>query len=178
MIAEGFAPHLTGEFAARAEGAGMRVVRASAGALPAAIEPLLPPGASVGVGRELVAQYPGLQGLEHGDDRWPRIAITGGEFGIAFTGSAVVAPVEHTDRLLAILSRLHIVAMPAGAVVADLAQAARVMQGWLQPARRRYVTFVTGPSRTSDIERVLTVGVHGPAEVVLVLVEGGASGGA
>ncbi len=41
----------------------------------------------------------------------------------------------------------------------------------IDPGRMRYVACVTGPSRTADIERVLTIGVHGPRKLVVVVVD-------
>ena len=37
---------------------------------------------------------------------------------------------------------------------------------------RNYVAYISGPSRTADIERVLTIGVHGPKELFILLVPG------
>ena len=39
-------------------------------------------------------------------------------------------------------------------------------------ALSRAITFITGPSRTSDIELTLAIGVHGPAELYVVIIEG------
>jgi L-lactate dehydrogenase complex protein LldG len=41
----------------------------------------------------------------------------------------------------------------------------------LVQAGNRYITLMSGPSRTADIERMLTIGVHGPRELILVVVE-------
>jgi L-lactate dehydrogenase complex protein LldG len=41
----------------------------------------------------------------------------------------------------------------------------------VDPRKSAYLSFITGPSRTADIERVLTIGVHGPERLVIVLVD-------
>ena len=41
----------------------------------------------------------------------------------------------------------------------------------LQPEQINYIAFITGPSRTADIERVLTIGVHGPERLIVVVVD-------
>ena len=39
------------------------------------------------------------------------------------------------------------------------------------PARMNYLSMITGPSRTADIERVLTIGVHGPVRLIIIFVD-------
>jgi len=41
----------------------------------------------------------------------------------------------------------------------------------LHPSQANYISFITGPSRTADIERVLTIGAHGPERLVIVVVD-------
>ena len=43
---------------------------------------------------------------------------------------------------------------------------------------RGYIGFITGPSRTADIERVLTIGVHGPSRFAIIAVDEEPKGGA
>jgi L-lactate dehydrogenase complex protein LldG len=57
----------------------------------------------------------------------------------------------------------------AADVVADLDQAAAALGAMHPPPP--YISFVTGASRTSDIERTLTIGVHGPSQLHVIVVE-------
>jgi L-lactate dehydrogenase complex protein LldG len=101
-----------------------------------------------------------------GHDAGDRIADA--LFAVAETGSVAVA-LPRGQRGEALLSERLWLLVPASEVVATLDQAlARI--ALLVRDGRAYVTLMTGPSRTADIERALTVGVHGPRELHVVLV--------
>ena len=70
-------------------------------------------------------------------------------------------------RIAAMLPTIHVAVVPASRLVPDLG----ALFQRLSPAQTRYLALVTGPSRTADIERVLTIGVHGPARLVVVVVD-------
>ena len=66
------------------------------------------------------------------------------------------------------LPETHVARFPTSRLLPDLdALLARV-----DPSRSRYLACVTGPSRTADIERVLTIGVHGPRKLIVIAVDG------
>ena len=96
-----------------------------------------------------------------------RVGISQIECAIADTGTLVTdaAPVER--RLASSLPPIHIAVAPTDAIHPDMASAlARI-----HPSRCGYISMITGPSRTADIERVLTIGVHGPSRLVIVFVD-------
>jgi L-lactate dehydrogenase complex protein LldG len=92
--------------------------------------------------------------------------------GVAETGSVLLAPASRRDRLVAVLPPLHVVVLHATALCASL-DAAAAQMGALLEGGGAYLTLVTGPSRTADIERVITVGAHGPRRLHVVVIEGG-----
>ena len=101
-----------------------------------------------------------------GHDSGDRVAD--GLFAVAETGSVAVAwPRE--ERGAALLADRLWLLVPAGEIVATLDEALARIEALVR-AGRPYVTLMTGPSRTADIERALTVGVHGPGELHVVLV--------
>jgi L-lactate dehydrogenase complex protein LldG len=96
--------------------------------------------------------------------------ITSCEAIVAQLGSILVSSASSGGRALSILPPAHIVVARVDQVVPDLAAA-------LEQARERHgdrmpgmLSFITGPSRTGDIERILVLGAHGPKELHLVLV--------
>jgi L-lactate dehydrogenase complex protein LldG len=122
-----------------------------------------------------------LEGLEFapagaiGDADAQRIAGAGcgvsvARLGVAETGSVLLAPMSRRDRLVAVLPPLHIVVLHAATLCASLDDAAAQMSALLDGGGA-YLTMVTGPSRTADIERVITVGAHGPRRLRVVVVE-------
>lgn len=91
------------------------------------------------------------------------VGIVRGELGVAETGSVLVA--EHTleDRVITMLCHRLIQVVHAEDVVARLDDVAAWLSGrGPEPA---FASLMTGPSRTADIERSLTIGVQGPQEV-------------
>jgi L-lactate dehydrogenase complex protein LldG len=98
-------------------------------------------------------------------------AITGCEFLVARTGSIMLSAAQAGGRTASVYAPIHICVAYTSQLVYDIKDA-------IQAARNKYgqqlpslITFATGPSRTADIEKTLVVGVHGPAEVYLFLIE-------
>lgn len=96
------------------------------------------------------------------------ISITLGEFGVGETGSICVDNYAYEARIASMLPLINIIFMPKNYIVNNMQDAFDVLAKvfW-----KGYSGFVTGPSRTSDIERVLTLGVHGPSRVILFAIE-------
>lgn len=96
------------------------------------------------------------------------IGITLGEFGVGETGSICVDNYAYEARIASMLPLINIIFMPKNCIVNNMQEAFDVLAKvfW-----KGYSGFVTGPSRTSDIERVLTLGVHGPSRVILFAIE-------
>jgi L-lactate dehydrogenase complex protein LldG len=102
-----------------------------------------------------------------------RIGITQAEWALADTGTLVQDQTAVEQRLASSLTDIHIAIVPTNSILPDkIALLARI-----NPRTSRYIAFITGPSRTADIERVLTIGVHGPERLIIVCVDemGGAA---
>lgn len=93
------------------------------------------------------------------------IGIAAVEFGIAETGSVCEDALAIEERLVTTLPPLCILLLNSNHIVSDVATAFDILA---QVFRQGYISFLTGPSRTSDIERVLTIGVHGPSRLLII----------
>ncbi len=94
--------------------------------------------------------------------------VAAGVFAVAETGSVLVCE-RNEDRAACMLAERLWLLVPAEAIVPTLDEAlARI--GALVREGAPYVTLMSGPSRTADIERTLTIGVHGPRALVIVVV--------
>ncbi len=99
------------------------------------------------------------------------ISITKAEFGIAETGTLVVNSKDIDRRLATMIADIHVCLISESDIVATLDNIVdEINQVLCQPSE--YLAFITGASRTADIERVLVVGVHGPLELH-ILIKGG-----
>ena len=98
--------------------------------------------------------------------------ITGVNFAIADTGTLVLESTPEDIRLATTLPPKQFALLDPQKVVADGIEAVKPLRQMHQRDARNYIAYVTGPSRTADIERVLTIGVHGPKELFILLVPG------
>lgn len=104
------------------------------------------------------------------------IGITRAVLGVAETGSILTHLDEVDGRLLSMLPEIHIALLPRDALVDSLEEGLLMTRYLILKShvlgRPSYLSWVTGPSRTADIERVLTIGVHGPRELHVFLLPG------
>ena len=100
------------------------------------------------------------------------LGITGADYAIAETGSVVLLPRQGLSRLASVVPPVHVALVRPQDVVEsidDLFLFRRLEYGRGGGDMGSYLNFITGPSRTADIEQTLVVGVHGPKEVHMVL---------
>ena len=88
--------------------------------------------------------------------------------GVAETGSLLLTDSGLAPRLLGMLADYCIALLDARAILPNL-DAAGALMARLEGEGRRYQSLVTGPSRTADIERVLTIGVQGPKTLSIIV---------
>ena len=91
------------------------------------------------------------------------VGISWTKFAIAETGTLVETNTDDSLRLVSLLPRVHVGLIMAEDLVDTLPEAAPLMRDFFSHnSRGAVVTFISGPSRTGDIEMRLTLGVHGP----------------
>jgi L-lactate dehydrogenase complex protein LldG len=99
------------------------------------------------------------------------VSITGCECLIARTGSIVMSAAQPGGRTTSVYAPIHICIAYTNQIVYDLKDGLQLVKDKYGNNLPSLITFATGPSRTADIEKTLVVGVHGPKEVYLFLVE-------
>lgn len=97
------------------------------------------------------------------------IGITSAQWAVAETGTLVLESDEERHRLASLVPPVHIAIIEADQIRHTLGEVLRMLTEKGQDRLSRTVTFITGPSRTSDIELTLAIGVHGPAELYVIL---------
>ncbi|MBA2690038.1 MAG: lactate utilization protein C [Burkholderiales bacterium] len=102
-------------------------------------------------------------------DKLDLLGVTGAFCGIAETGTLMLLSGAATPATVSLLPETHIAALPVSRIVKGMEEAWDLL-------RREYgrlpraVNFVSGPSRTADIEQTIVIGAHGPYRVHIVLV--------
>ncbi len=96
-----------------------------------------------------------------------KFGISQMNWALADTGTVVDCADAVEKRLVSTLPTAHIAIVALNSMVPDLNAIFEIVD----PAKTSYLSFITGPSRTADIERVLTIGAHGPERLIILLVD-------
>jgi L-lactate dehydrogenase complex protein LldG len=98
-----------------------------------------------------------------------RVGISGAFCAIAETGTLMTVTGPQTPATTSLLPETHIALVPVARIVRGMEEAWHLLRDELgQPPRA--VNFISGPSRTADIEQTVTLGAHGPYRVHIVLI--------
>jgi L-lactate dehydrogenase complex protein LldG len=107
---------------------------------------------------------------QHTTDRLAHVdaGVTTADYAIALSGTLLLTCDALRPRATSLLPPLHIAVVPETRIVPSLAH----VFGQLAPPLASAVTFITGPSRSADIEHTPVKGAHGPVEVIVYLIMG------
>ncbi|MER2533121.1 MAG: lactate utilization protein [Candidatus Competibacter sp.] len=95
--------------------------------------------------------------------------ITSTKGGLADVGALILWPTPQEPRLMSLAPALHIAVLEAAKIHGSLADAIR-REGWAERMPTNAL-LISGPSKTADIELVLTFGVHGPKELIVLILD-------
>ncbi|MGH2544304.1 MAG: LutC/YkgG family protein [Ardenticatenaceae bacterium] len=107
------------------------------------------------------------------------IGITGVDYAIAETGTAVLLPRKGVSRVVSLLPPVHVAIVERGQVLPSLDELFTLRRADFLHSKTldsseggfgSYISLITGPSRSADIEYTLVTGVHGPREVHMILI--------
>jgi len=138
-----------------------------------------------------IARYLASQGLPQQAVCWPRFAdldwtgaglrvesrpargadlvgISGCFCALAETGTLMLCSGADTPAALSLLPETHIAIVPAARIVAGMEEAWTLLRSELGEVPRA-VNFISGPSRTGDIEQTIVLGAHGPYRVHILI---------
>jgi L-lactate dehydrogenase complex protein LldG len=97
------------------------------------------------------------------------LGITSADYALAETGSLVMLSSAEEARLISLLPPAHLAIIPRSRLLANLDELLATIPK--PAAQTSSMVLITGPSRTADIEQILIRGVHGPGEVIVIVVE-------
>ncbi len=102
-----------------------------------------------------------------------KIGVSQMDWAIVDTGTLVQDATAVDKRLVSTMPTIHVAFIATDGLRPDMP----TVLAEVSPQNSNYISFITGPSRTADIERVLTIGVHGPERLVIVFIDqlGGAN---
>jgi len=99
------------------------------------------------------------------------VGVTAVDYAIAETGTLVLTSDEEQSLLVSLLPAIHIAVVHQHQISSSLATVIEKLnhERMLRAAPCRTATFITGPSRTSDVELTLSIGVHGPKALHVIM---------
>ena len=97
------------------------------------------------------------------------VGISSAQAGIAETGTLILEAEQERNRFVSLLPPVHIAIIKAADIHSTIGDALAALH--TKDEMSRAITFITGPSRTADIELTLTVGVHGPKELHVIVID-------
>jgi iron-sulfur cluster protein len=105
------------------------------------------------------------------------VGISGANLAVAESGTLAIVSNEGNARLVTTLPPVHIALISVEKFVETLEQAVILLKALIPSSSglklTSYLSFITGPSKTTDIEKELVVGVHGPGEVHIIILDNG-----
>ena len=98
-------------------------------------------------------------------------ALIAADWGVAETGTLVLRSTSEDIRIATMLCETHVAILPSSKITPHIETLEEQLNIILKDKTPSYTAFITGASRTADIERVLAIGVHGPQELHILIVE-------
>jgi L-lactate dehydrogenase complex protein LldG len=119
---------------------------------------------TLGLETVYLEQHPEIKSLERCS-----VGITACDALVAQTGSILLTARTAGGRVLSVLPPYHVVIAGIDQLLADLPAAFDLLYEKYGDNYPSFATFITGPSRTGDIERILVLGAHGPRNLTILL---------
>ena len=98
------------------------------------------------------------------------LGITAAQWAIAETGTLVLESERERNRLASLVPPVHVAIIQAGQIRRTMSEVLNLIKN-SEVGLSRAITFITGPSRTSDIELTLAIGVHGPGKLYVIVID-------
>ena len=121
------------------------------------------------------ARFPALKAYDQPIESWKQdmfygidAAFTSTHGGIAETGTLIVMPTADEPRLMSLVPPIHIALLDSRQLYTTFAEAVQE-QAWVQNGMPTNALLISGPSKSADIEQTLAYGVHGPKELVVIV---------
>jgi L-lactate dehydrogenase complex protein LldG len=121
-----------------------------------------------GIDRKVLEQIEGLS-FEVSRERaaGAKVGISQVDWALADTGTLVQDATAIDKRLVSTLPTIHVALVATAGLRPDMPTVLEEAD----PQSANFIAMITGPSRTADIERVLTIGVHGPERLIIVFID-------